>query len=83
MAKKTSISLPKHRKGAWFVSLRGSYIPCAWQGWLTYIPFTAFLVWVLSYAWQHTDSLSRALLLIIPNWVAALVVMTWLAKYTS
>jgi hypothetical protein len=38
---------------------------------------------VLAYAWQHTGTLSRALLLIVPNWVATAVAMTWLAKYTS
>jgi hypothetical protein len=79
----------KHRRasgakpGAWFIAVRGSYLPNSWQGWLTYIPFATYLVWALSYAWQHTGTLSRALLLIVPNWVAAAVVMTWLAKYTS
>lgn len=74
---------PKAKQGAWFVAVRGSYLPSSWQGWLTYIPFSAFLVWVLHYAWNNTYDLSHALVIIIPNWVAAAAVMTWVAKRTS
>ena len=29
--------LPKLKKGAWFVRVRGSYLPRTWQGWLMHI----------------------------------------------
>ena len=29
--------VPKVRKGAWFVKVRGSYLPRAWQGWLMHL----------------------------------------------
>ena len=73
----------KTKKPKWFVAVRGSYLPNSWQGWLTYIPFTAYLVFVLVYGWKFTDSTAKAILFIVPNWVAAAVVMTWLAKRTS
>jgi hypothetical protein len=78
MAKK-----PKIRKGAWFVRLRGSYLPVSLPGWLTYIPFTAYLVYSWFVAFAYTGNNLKAVLWIVPNWVAAAVVMTYVAKRTS
>ena len=75
--------LPKARKGAWFVAVRGSYLPVSWQGWLTYIPFIAYLIFSMQVAKDVTESVAAAVLVIVPNWVAATIVMTWLAKRTS
>lgn len=75
--------LPKLKKGAWFIPLRGSYLPYSWQGWLTYIPFTAFLVYSLVVGFAYTDSNLLAIMYIFPNWVAAAVLMTWIAKQKS
>jgi len=72
--------LPRLKKGAWFYKLRGSYLPATWQGWLTYVPFTAFLVWSGLYVLEAYFSISEALLVIFPAWVAAGVVMTWVAS---
>jgi hypothetical protein len=73
----------KHKKGAWFVPLRGSYIPISWQGWLTYIPFMGYLVYSLVVGHQYTGNDLKTVLWVVPNWVAAAVVMTWLAKSKS
>lgn len=73
----------KSKRSKWFISVRGSYLPNSWQGWLTYIPFTAFLVAVALIGWHYSENHSVAVLYIIPNWVAAAVVMTWIAKRTS
>jgi len=75
--------LPKPKKGAWFVALRGSYIPCSWQGWLTYVPFVAYLTYAWLVAFAYTGNDLKAVLWIAPNWVAAAVVMTWLARSKS
>jgi hypothetical protein len=80
MAKKTK---SKIKKGAWFVRLQGSYIPVSWQGWLTYIPFTAYLAYSWFVAFAYTGNDLKAVLWIVPNWVAAAAVMTWLARATS
>jgi hypothetical protein len=73
-----------HKKQTvWFKKVRGSYLPCSWQGALTYIPFLAFLVTSLVLTLRQQTSLAMAVLLIFPQWVAAAVVMTWLASRTS
>jgi branched-subunit amino acid transport protein len=73
----------KSKKDKWFVPVRGSYLPNNWKGWLTYLPFMAYLVFAVVFAMQATDNHTQAVLLIIPNWIAATIVMTWLAKRTS
>ncbi len=81
--KKSKQKLPKLKKGAWFVPLRGSYLPMSWQGWLTYIPFTFYLAYSWAVAFAYTGSNVKAVLWIVPNWVAAAIVMTWVAKTKS
>ena len=71
------------KKDKWFKPVRGSYLPNNWKGWLTYLPFVAYLVFAVFFAWQYSDNNAQALLLIAPNWIAATAVMTWLAKRTS
>jgi branched-subunit amino acid transport protein len=73
----------KSKNKKWFIPVRGSYLPNSWQGWLTYIPFTIFLVAVALVGWNYSENHTVAVLYIIPNWIAAVVVMTWLAKRTS
>jgi hypothetical protein len=64
---------------AWFTPIRGSYLPNSPAGWLTYVPFLAYLVFAMVVGWQQTNSTGMAVLFIVPNWVAASVVMTWIA----
>ena len=73
----------RSKKDRWFIPVRGSYLPNNWLGWLTYIPFTTYLVFTFIVAWQDMDTHAQAALFIIPNWIAAAVVMTWIAKRTS
>lgn len=74
---------PRKRPGAWFVPLRGSYLPASPAGWLSYIPFIGYLVFAAVIGWNDSASHVKAVLFIVPNWVAAGVVMTWLAKAKS
>jgi hypothetical protein len=84
MAKKSSKSrAPKARKGAWFVRVRGSYLPVTTAGWLTYLPFVAYLGFAWYVGLNDTDDYALAVLWILPNFVAAAVVMTWVAKAKS
>jgi len=76
MAKKT-----KSKK--WFVPVRGSYLPNSWQAWLLYLPYVAYLVFALVFGWQNTGGPAKSILFIVPNWIAATIVMTWIAKRTS
>ena len=73
----------KHLHTPWFYKVRGSYLPKSWQGWLLYIPYTAYIVGAAVYVYSRGDSLWGALFTLVPNWVAALAIMTWVAERTS
>jgi hypothetical protein len=73
----------KTKSQKWFIPVRGSYLPNNWLGWLTYLPFTAYLIFAAYFGWHGTGSRQQAALFILPNWIAAAAVMTWLAKRTS
>jgi hypothetical protein len=74
---------PKAKKGAWFVPVRGSYLPASAAGWWTYVPFVAYLLFSLIVALNYTTSRVTALLFIVPNWVAAAAIMTYIAARKS
>jgi hypothetical protein len=71
------------KKGAWFYKVRGSYLPATWQGWATYVPFVAFLVWSWNLALKSEVSLSVAAFAILVSWVGAAMIMTWIASQKS
>jgi hypothetical protein len=73
----------KVNKNKWFKAVRGSYLPSNWKGWLTYIPFCAYLLLSFYVGWHDVDSKVRGVLFIVPNWIAAVTVMTWIAKRAS
>jgi hypothetical protein len=94
MKKNLKHRIPKHRKGAWFVNIRNSYIPVSWQGWLTYIPFVVALIAILDAGYKNliTANLDDLSILqriwtaitytainIVPGFVAVGALMTWLA----
>ncbi len=67
----------------WFYKVRGSYLPASWQGWALYVPYTLFLYASLQYAVSNNDTVLGVVLAVFPQWVAAVVVMTWLATIRS
>lgn len=67
----------------WFVKTRGSYLPSSWQGWLLYVPFIGYLVLSYLSAFRQSDNLINFILFLMPQWVAATVVMTWIATVKS
>ena len=73
----------KKQSGKWFVNVQGSYLPVSWQAWALYIPFTIFLLTVLAAAIRTEHSVSDMFYAIFPQWVAAAVVMTWIAARKS
>jgi len=75
--------LPKPRKGAWFVPLRGSYLPVTWQGWLLYIPFVSYAIISLLFVINRSSSLLEIVINLLPYWLSVLVAMTWIAKQKS
>ncbi|MDB5184290.1 MAG: hypothetical protein JWN38_98 [Candidatus Saccharibacteria bacterium] len=83
MAQKSKSKRPKAKRGAWFVPVRGSYLPASAAGWWTYVPFVAYLVFTLVAGLSQTSSLATAVLFIVPNWVAAAAVLTYVAARKS
>lgn len=75
--------MAQKKSGKWFVKVRGSYLPYCWQAWLLYVPFTGFLISVLLAAIRTQHSVSDMFYMIFPQWVAAGVVMTWIASQKS
>ncbi len=74
----------KHKKGAWFVALRGSYIPVSREGWLTYIPYLIllFLPPVILVAADYRLCLKTVVLLLV-YYFLVVAGMTKLAKSKS
>jgi len=71
------------KSGAWFKKVRGSYLPCSWQGWVMYIPYVYFLIISFLAVDKNSHSVSDTLIGIFPYWISASVVMTWIAKQKS
>ncbi len=75
--------MSKKKSKKWFIKVRGSYLPNAWQGWLTYIPFVGYLVATLIYINNHHEDLAASVFFLLTQWIVAAVVMTWVAQRTS
>lgn len=75
--------LPKPKKGAWFIKVRGSYLPMTWQSRLMYIPYLGFLIASLVVAFRTQETAIAVVFMLFPQWVAAAVVMTWIASRKS
>ena len=73
----------KQSQKPWFIKVRASYLPDSWQGWLLYVPYLAYVLGVIAYVIANHYDRWQAVFLVFPNWVAALVVMTWIAKAKS
>lgn len=76
-------AMVKKKTTPWFVKVRGSYLPSSWQGWLTYIPFVAYLVFVLVDVTRDDLSAKQAFYVAFPQFVCVGIIMTWVAARTS
>jgi hypothetical protein len=74
--------LPKARKGAWFVPVRGSYLPATSQGWALYVPYVLYLLLTSLVVLSNATTVA-SMLPIVPYWVAGAVVMHWIASRKS
>lgn len=75
--------MAKKKSDKWFIKVRGSYLPNSWQAWALYVPFVTFLFTVMCAAIRNEHSASDMFYAIFPQWVAAAVVMTWIASQKS
>lgn len=58
-------------------------MPNSWQGWLTYVPFVAYLVFVLIDVTRSDLSAKQAFYVAFPQFICAGVIMTYIAAKTS
>ena len=70
-------------KKKWFKKVRGSYLPIAREGWLSYIPYIVFVIAIYAYAMIYFGYSVASLLIILFGWIFAGVVMTWFASTHS
>ena len=90
--------IPKPRKGAWFVSVRSSYLPASWQGWLLYVPYMILIVlgllWVSNMlnncsasgacgVGAMTSTIFFSTLFLVPYYALLVFIMHWIAKQKS
>lgn len=73
----------KSKNGKLFIKIRGSYLPCSFYGWLSYIPFVTYLILVPILTINYSDNLVLACLITIPNWAIATIIMTYYASLNS
>lgn len=66
-----------------YKSIRGSYIPITWVGWLTYLPFIGYLLFSLKVVSDQSASLSLKIISVFVQWVVATLVMTVIARSLS
>ena len=78
-----SKKLPKPRKGAWFVPVRGSYLPATWQWWFLYVPYILYVVLVCLVVLSGKEPLVTRIIMLVPYLVSGLVIMTWIAARKS
>jgi hypothetical protein len=74
--------MPKRSK-KWFIKVRGSYLPNSWQGWLTYIPYIAYLITAFFVVLGTKGSWVARLITLLVFWWAAVSFMNWLASKKS
>lgn len=84
MVKKKAKTRTKSQKSpAWFIRVRGSYLPNSWQGWALYVPFITYLLTALGFALNRQDTITEVVMAVFPQWVAAAVVMTYIAAHNT
>lgn len=82
MKKPTKKASTKRVHQPWFKAVRGSYIPVHWKGWLTYIPYVAYL-YLTFVLFDLNRSIIETILFLVPYWVAGVIIMHWVAKHKS
>ncbi len=77
------LPLSPPRPGVWFAPVRWSYLPVAWQGWILYFPYIAYLMITYIVVDRHNAALVDKIIGVIPFWVAGAAIMQWLASHRS
>jgi hypothetical protein len=71
------------KNGAWFVHLRGSYLPASAEGWLLYIPLIAGAISVIFITYSTHVKLAVALPQIGLQLIGIGAIFSWIAARKS
>lgn len=77
--------MPKshHSATKWFYQVRGSYLPCSWQGRLIYLIYVIYLLAVLAAWYRLEHSLWTLLVQTIPVMIGAAILTQLIASKHS
>ena len=75
--------LPKLKKGAWYVSVRGSYLPMTVQGWLMHLLLFTSTLAVIGDAYNDKRSFSTVVISLLLELVGLGTIFTYLASKKS
>jgi len=67
----------------WFIKKRGSYLPKSWQAVLLYAIYLAYIIWIFVYVFRQDYAIWPAVFILVPNWIAACAIITWVASKKS
>lgn len=80
---KEKVVKEKRDSSIWFVKRHWSYIPVSFIGWLTYIPFTLYMIGTIMAVSENTNSIAGAFFDVFPYWICGIVIMHWIASHKS
>lgn len=70
----------KSKKGAWFYKIRGSYLPCSWQGLTIYFIYLVYVVALpIAWLWKGHD-FWNLLVAVVPLWIGAALIAQYVAS---
>ncbi|MDB5182662.1 MAG: hypothetical protein JWO47_446 [Candidatus Saccharibacteria bacterium] len=72
--------LPKLKKGAWFVPVRGSYLPMTVQGWLMHLLLLTSSVAVIAGAYSDKRDMGTVFISMLLELIGLGAVFTYLAS---
>lgn len=78
------LGMTKRKKGAWFYSVRGSYLPCSWQGWLVEVCLVILFFFGTKVVLFGEESVQASSFFTLFTFLVALgVSATWIAQRKS
>jgi len=72
--------LPKLKKGAWFVPVRGSYLPMTPQAWLLHLLLSSSSIAVIAEAFKDKRSATTVVISLILELIGLGAVFTYIAS---
>lgn len=79
----TNMKKRKAKRGAWYVKVRGSYLPANWQGVLMQLVLLGLGIGLLLQAYDDTRPLAIVIITFVLEIIGLGALFTWIAKNKS